>query len=64
VILPNFGSCRPNIESHCPKNWRQSICVLIRNKYGNIEDETFRLVEVSKTCSRMEGKESYGILRY
>jgi hypothetical protein len=30
---------------------------LKRNKDGNIEDEKFRLVEISKTYSRKERKE-------
>jgi len=33
---------------------------LKRNKDGNIEVETFRSMEVSKTCSRMERKCRYG----
>jgi hypothetical protein len=64
LSLTNFVTLSPNFESHCPENWRQYSCVLKRNKNGNIEDEMFRSVEVSETYSRMERKESYGILRY
>jgi len=58
VILPDFGSCKPKLlKVTAQKTGEKTICVLKRNKDGNIEDETFRSVEVSKTCSRMERKE-------